>query len=221
MKITDEAVEAAARVLVPVWFGGFEDQSEEGFPGTPNRRAINTARDALEAALPHLSRGAGGKDGEPPTDAEAKARLAEIVAKNPEDFGPGTNPLGDTKDGPEVVGHADPETLRTQYDCFVVSRNGNARYTVALVRQSALTACQQEVERLRNELEMWRTSSVSNHRYDLIATRNAELVKALEASRRVLAKLLSAGHNSPSATPEEIDAAFWSVDAALGGRSNE
>lgn len=48
-----------------------------------------------------------------------------------------------------------------------------------------------------------------------------ELIEALEVARQVLAKLLSAGHNSPSATPEEIDAAFWTVDAALGGQSNE
>ena len=48
-----------------------------------------------------------------------------------------------------------------------------------------------------------------------VEARIAELENALEGARQVLAKLLSAGHNLPSATPEEIDAAFWSVDAAL------
>lgn len=52
-------VEAAARVLVPVWYGGFEDQTqkEEGGwlhpPGTPNKRALDTARDVLRAASIH------------------------------------------------------------------------------------------------------------------------------------------------------------------------
>lgn len=49
-------VEAAARVLVPVWYGGFEDQTQKedgGWlhpPGTPNKRALDTARDVLRAA---------------------------------------------------------------------------------------------------------------------------------------------------------------------------
>ncbi|WP_116654382.1 hypothetical protein [Pelagibacterium sediminicola] len=98
-----------------------------------------------------------------------------------------------------------------------------------LVRQSALTACQQEVEWLRKERDeeaALRVRAISNMKKAEIANeaaeaRNAELVKALDGARQVLAKLLSAGHNSPSATPEEIDAAFWSVDAALGGQSNE
>lgn len=64
---------------------------------------------ALRAQLESALSSAGEKEGEPPTDAEAKARLAEIVAKNPEDFGPGTNPLEDpphptSADKLEVVG---------------------------------------------------------------------------------------------------------------------
>ncbi|MFC3705654.1 hypothetical protein ACFOOL_12900 [Devosia honganensis] len=48
-----------------------------------------------------------------------------------------------------------------------------------------------------------------------LSAENERLREALKVSRHVLAKLLSAGHNNPPATPEEIDAAFWSVDAAL------
>lgn len=56
-EVTDEMVERAARVLVPVWYGGFEDQTQNNaggwlWPhGTPNERARATARAALTAAL--------------------------------------------------------------------------------------------------------------------------------------------------------------------------
>lgn len=57
-EVTEEMVEAAAKVLVPVWYGGFEDQTQNDVgggwlfpPGTPNKRARDTARAALTTAL--------------------------------------------------------------------------------------------------------------------------------------------------------------------------
>ena len=92
-----------------------------------------------------------------------------------------------------------------------------------------ITACQQEVERLRakvKELDGECQQSIldicrERERAETVEARNAELIRALEESRQVLAKLLSAGYNNPSATPEEIDAAFWSVDAALSQATGE
>jgi hypothetical protein len=42
-----------------------------------------------------------------------------------------------------------------------------------------------------------------------------ELLDECEAARAIFAAYLSAGHNSPGPTPEDIDAAFWRLDALL------
>lgn len=39
--------------------------------------------------------------------------------------------------------------------------------------------------------------------------------EALRLARATLAKIMSAGHNLPKPTPEEIEQAFWASDAAL------
>jgi hypothetical protein len=68
VKVTDAMVEAGARVLVPVWYGGFEDQrSVPGTrdwlvpPGTPNARARATSRAVIQAALSSLETEQGEK----------------------------------------------------------------------------------------------------------------------------------------------------------------
>jgi phage-related protein len=42
-----------------------------------------------------------------------------------------------------------------------------------------------------------------------------ELVDAALMARAVLARFLTAGHNFPGPTPEDVDAAFWKLENAL------
>lgn len=48
-------------------------------------------------------------------------------------------------------------------------------------------------------------------------TRPAEqaVTEAMELARTVLAQSITAGHNVPGPTPEDIEKAFWALDAAL------
>jgi hypothetical protein len=55
-------------------------------------------------------------------------------------------------------------------------------------------------------------------RADLYAALEAQLAEArkvMELARAVLAQSITAGHNVPGPTPEDIEKAFWALDAAL------
>lgn len=73
-----------------------------------------------------------------------------------------------------------------------------------------------EIERLREERSMARARALAERRAaNDYAARLAELaLKALELARAVLAQSITAGHN-PGPTPEDIEKAFWALDAAL------
>lgn len=42
-----------------------------------------------------------------------------------------------------------------------------------------------------------------------------QVTEAMELARAVLAQSITAGHNVPGPTPEDIEKAFWALDAAL------
>lgn len=57
--------------------------------------------------------------------------------------------------------------------------------------------------------EFWREAAARD-RAQLIEAR-----KAMELARAVLAQSITAGYNVPGPTPEDIEKAFWALDAAL------
>lgn len=48
-----------------------------------------------------------------------------------------------------------------------------------------------------------------------------EPTEAMELARAVLAQSITAGHNVPGPTPEDIEKAFWALDAALEAQAAE
>ena len=44
------------------------------------------------------------------------------------------------------------------------------------------------------------------------------VTEAMELARAVLAQSITAGHNVPGPTPEDIEKAFWALDAALAAK---
>lgn len=51
--------------------------------------------------------------------------------------------------------------------------------------------------------------------YRILGPGEQTVTEAMELARAVLAQSITAGHNVPGPTPEDIEKAFWALDAAL------
>lgn len=111
-----------------------------------------------------------------------------------------------------MVPHAVADGSKAQVECALADASHDIEVLWRKVTSQAA-----EIERLREERSMARARALAERRAaNDYAARLAELaLKALELARAVLAQSITAGHNVPGPTPEDIEKAFWALDAAL------
>ncbi len=82
--------------------------------------------------------------------------------------------------------------------------------------EAAKAAAQQDFEaRILSALEPAATCNESLQVEPAAPEGQQPVKEAMELARAVLAQSITAGHNVPGPTPEDIEEAFWALDAAL------